>query len=222
VSGVEALLRWQHPERGVVPPSAFIPLAEETGLVVPIAHWALREACRQAQRWPASVTMSVNLSGREFQDPRLVEEVADALRARGLTPARLKAGDHRDGRHAGRGDHDRDPERAARPGRQAGDRRLRDRPFVAGLPQALPRRHAQDRPRLVDGLGRDEQDTAIVRSVIAPARTLGLSVTAEGVETVEQLEELRAVGCDEAQGFHLGRPQPAERLAPLLWQAQAA
>ena len=224
VTGVEALLRWEHPQRGLVPPARFIPLAEETGLIVPIGRWALYEACRQAQAWRDAgahpsrsvIVMSVNLSGRQFQHPRLVEDVAEALRDTGLPPELLKLEITESvAMEAGIG-----TIQTLQALRGLGVRMAID-DFGTGYSSlAYLKRFPVDTLKVdrsfVDSLGQDPQDTAIVRSVVSLAKTLGLSVTAEGVETVQQREELRAAGCDEAQGYYFARPQPSEQVSALV------
>jgi predicted signal transduction protein with EAL and GGDEF domain len=222
IAGVEALLRWHHPERGLVAPAQFIPLAEETGLIVPIGRWVLHEACRQAQAWrqryPAAppLVVSVNLSGRQFQHPCLVDDVATALRETGLEPSCLKL------------------EITESVAMEAGPTTVQILQALRGLGVQLAiddfgtgysslaylRRFPVNTLKIdrafVDGLGQEEQDTAIVQSVLALARTLGLSVTAEGVEAPEQIAELRALACDEGQGYYFASPQPAEAVEALL------
>jgi EAL domain-containing protein (putative c-di-GMP-specific phosphodiesterase class I) len=222
IRGVEALLRWHHPERGLVSPGQFIPLAEETGLIVPLGRWALREACRQAQQWRTVIpqelgpVMSVNLSGRQFQHPRLIEDVAEALRATGLPAGLLKL------------------EITESVAMDAGVGTIQTLQALKGLGVQLAiddfgtgysslaylKRFPVDTLKIdksfVDGLGHDQQDTAIVRSVVALARSLSLNVTAEGVETVEQLDELCAAACDDGQGYYFARPQPGQRLLASL------
>jgi EAL domain-containing protein (putative c-di-GMP-specific phosphodiesterase class I) len=222
IVGLEALLRWEHAERGLVQPEQFIPLAEETGLIVPIGRWVLIEACRQAQTWHAlhptdrPLVMSVNLSGRQFQHPRVVEDVAVALRESGLEPACLKL------------------EITESVAMEAGLGTIQVLQALRGLGVQLAiddfgtgysslaylKRFPVDTLKIdrafVDGLGYDEQDTAIVRSVLALARTLGLSVTAEGIEAAEQLAQLRGLACDEGQGYYFARPQPFQALQALL------
>jgi EAL domain-containing protein (putative c-di-GMP-specific phosphodiesterase class I) len=221
---VEALLRWEHPQRGLVPPAHFIPLAEETGLIVPIGRWALYEACRQAQAWRDAsahpsrsvIVMSVNLSGRQFQHPRLVEDVAEALRDTGLPPELLKLEITESvAMEAGIG-----TIQTLQALRGLGVRMAID-DFGTGYSSlAYLKRFPVDTLKVdrsfVDSLGQDPQDTAIVRSVVSLAKTLGLSVTAEGVETVQQREELRAAGCDEGQGYYFARPQPSEQVSALV------
>jgi diguanylate cyclase (GGDEF)-like protein/PAS domain S-box-containing protein len=219
VRGVEALLRWQHPERGLVPPDQFVPLAEETGLIVPIGRWVLQEACRQAREWrdggPALV-MSVNISSRQFQHPGLVDDVAQALRAADLPASDLRL------------------EITESVAMEAGVATVETLQALKGLGVTLAiddfgtgysslaylKRFPVDTLKIdrsfVDGLGQDPQDTAIVRSVITIAKTLNLAVTGEGIENLEQFEELRALACDEGQGFYFARPTPGPELTRLI------
>ncbi len=162
ILGFEALIRWQHPTRGLLSPAGFIPAAEATGLIVPIGRWVLEEACRQAREWQLAtlteppLTMSANLSARELREPGLVEGVADILRANGRRPGHDGARDHRDQHGRGRGRRDRDAPGAQGPRRAPGDRRLRDRLLVAQLPAAAARRRPQAGPlvRRAVGAGR--------------------------------------------------------------------
>jgi diguanylate cyclase (GGDEF)-like protein/PAS domain S-box-containing protein len=222
VCGAEALLRWQHPRRGLVPPGQFIPLAEETGVIVPIGRWVLQEACREARllrdRHPGArpFVMSVNISGRQFQHPGLVQDVAEALRAADLPACALRL------------------EITESVAMEAGTATIETLQALKGLGVQLAiddfgtgysslaylKRFPVDTLKIdrsfVDGLGHDPQDTAIVRSVITIAKTLNLVVTGEGIETVEQLEELRTLECTEAQGFYFARPAASEALSRLI------
>jgi EAL domain-containing protein (putative c-di-GMP-specific phosphodiesterase class I) len=206
----------------MVPPAQFIPVAEETGLIVPIGRWVLEEACRQVKAWQIHglaappLVVSVNLAARQFVDAGLVEDVANALRVSGLAPACLKL------------------EITESAAMEAGIGTIQTLQALKGLGVQLAiddfgtgysslsylKRFPVDTLKIdrsfVDGLGQDPQDTAIVRSVIALARTLSLSVTAEGIETSKQLEELLALRCDEGHGYYFARPQPSEAVAPLV------
>jgi diguanylate cyclase (GGDEF)-like protein/PAS domain S-box-containing protein len=218
--GVEALLRWQHPTRGLLGPDAFIDVAEDSGLIVPIGAWVLAEACRQVRAWNEvldeahPLRLSVNLSARQLAEPGLLATVRDTLLGAGIDPHRLDLSLeitealvlH-------------DPETAAlRLGelRAIGVQFAID-DFGTGYSSlAYLRRFPVsivkvDSP-FVAGLGIDEHDEAIVSAVVRLAHTLGLQVVAEGVETELQLAHLRAMGCDYAQGFLLGRPEPPERM----------
>ena len=154
ICGVEALLRWRHPERGMIPPDHFIPLAEETGLIIPIGRWVLREGCRQARRMrdalprDAALTMSINLSVKQLQHSDVIADVRRRRAGGGDRPLGAHARDHRDGadgRHRSRGHA---PQGAQGPWREPGPRRLRDRLFVAQLPEPVPGRHPEDGPVL--------------------------------------------------------------------------
>jgi predicted signal transduction protein with EAL and GGDEF domain len=220
VAAVEALARWEHPTLGAVPPDAFVPLAEETGLIAPLGRWALGEACRQARAWQEAVAsppaVAVNLSPRQFQQPGLVEDVAEALRASGLPP-RLLALELTEGAMVA------DADEAVALLRQLKGLGvgLAIDDFGTGYSslaylQRLPVDRLKVDRRFVAGLGRDAGDAAIVEAVVGLARTLGLGVVAEGVETAEQAARLRELGCGLGQGFYFGRPQSAEALGALL------
>jgi diguanylate cyclase (GGDEF)-like protein/PAS domain S-box-containing protein len=222
ISGVEALVRWEHPQRGLLTPSHFIPLAEETGLVVPIGQWVLEEACRQVRMWqPQYLTdpplaLSVNLSAKQFQHPELVEDVYLTLKETGLAPRHLKL------------------EITESVAMENSDLtvatlwKLKDLgihlaidDFGTGYSTLSYLKHCPadtlkiDRS-FVDGLGRTQEDTAIVRAVIAFAKALNLSVTAEGIETAEQLNRLQALGCDQGQGYYFAKPLSVEEISALF------
>ena len=213
VTGFEALLRWEHPERGLVRPDEFVGLAEETGLVVPIGSWALEESCRQAVRWHeagADVSMSVNLSPRQLAEPGLVDDVARVLRETGVRPEKVWL-------EITENTLMRDAESMAR---SLGSLRslgvhLAVDDFGTGYSSmTYLKRFPVDALKVdrsfVDGLGREPEDTAICTAVVSLAHALGLRAIAEGVETPEQLAELRTLGCEMAQGYLFGKPQPAE------------
>jgi EAL domain-containing protein (putative c-di-GMP-specific phosphodiesterase class I) len=211
--GWEALVRWQHPQRGMISPASFIPVAEETGLIVPIGRWVLETACRQARVWvdltgDATLTISVNLSARQFQDASLIETILRAVDETRIPPHCLKL---------------EITESAAMQDVEATERTLRQLrrlgiqlaidDFGTGYSSlAYLDRFQVDTVKVdrsfVDGVGQQAQSTAIVRSVVALAKALGLTVTAEGVETPTQRAQLRLLGCDFGQGYLFGRPQP--------------
>ncbi|MGS2619342.1 putative bifunctional diguanylate cyclase/phosphodiesterase [Micromonospora sp. LZ34] len=219
--GVEALVRWRHPELGVLRPDSFIGLAEETGLIVPLGGWVLAEACREAESWVGSGPVpyvSVNMAVRQVHRPGLVQEVRGLLRNTGLPPERLQL-EITESTMMSTAE---EPVRALRVLADLGVRiaiddfgtgycnlaYLRDLPvtelkvageFVAGL-----------RAPAVEPAGRT--DERILASLVSLAHALDLTVTAEGVETAGQAERLRAIGCDAGQGWHFGRPAPAERI----------
>jgi diguanylate cyclase (GGDEF)-like protein/PAS domain S-box-containing protein len=225
IDRVETLVRWEHPERGMVSPADFIPLAEETGLIVPIGMWILAEACRQAQRWQEELpdapqpVVSVNLSPRQFQHPTLVEDIIRILHETGLPPERLEL-------EITEGAVMEDPAAA-----RATLQRIHDLEISLAIDdfgtgysslsylKRFPVSVLKVDQSFVRGIGQDEQDSAIVRGVIALAHSLNLSVTAEGIETFEQLARLRELGCNHGQGYLLSRPVPSQAIAALLARA---
>jgi diguanylate cyclase (GGDEF)-like protein/PAS domain S-box-containing protein len=218
---VEALVRWQHPVRGLIAPGDFIPVAEETGLIVPIGQWVLEEACRQAARWARelaspAISMSVNLSARQFQHPGLLDDVDRALREAELPASALTL-------EITESVVMKEPAAAAAKLREikALGVRVAVDDFGTGYSSLA---YLKDFP--VDSLKIDRSftsgitdggdDSAIVRSIVALAHALHLSVTAEGIETADQLAQLQTLRCDRGQGFLFARPAPPEQLAPLL------
>jgi len=220
--GVEALVRWAHPERGLLGPNEFIPLAEESGSISSIGRWVLREACATLKHWTeaepaaAHLSVSVNLSVAELQDRSLVKDVAEALKRSGLAPERLHL-------EVTESVLSTDPEAAARALAQ-----LRDigvwlviDDFGTGNSsltalQRFPFRVLKIDRSFVGGIGIRPADETIVTATLALAHGLGLSVVAEGVETPEQAEFLTRGGCEELQGYLCGRPAPAALIQPLL------
>ncbi|WP_454773991.1 putative bifunctional diguanylate cyclase/phosphodiesterase [Janthinobacterium tructae] len=220
IVGVEALVRWRHPERGIISPTEFIPLAEETGLIVPIGEWVLRTACNQAKAWQndggRAIRMAVNLSAKQFKDENLTQIVLSALADTGLD-ARLLELELTEGTLM-------DDARATMVTleqlrgigvylsiddfgtgyssmnylKRFDVRALKiDKSFIAGLPQ-------------------DTENAAITRAIIAMAHGLKMVVVAEGVETDEQLLMLEEYGCDMAQGYFLGHPSPHDTITAML------
>ncbi len=222
IEGWEALVRWQHPERGLVPPLDFIPLAEETGLIVPLGKWVLEEAVRQASRWAARFPtspprlISVNISGRQFQHRDLISTVLSALDESHFDPRCLKL-------EITESVMMRDPQASLEAmkvfrGHQI---HLVIDDFGTGYSSlSYLKRFPVDTLKVdksfVDGLGKDPESTAIVQAVISLAKSLGMRVTAEGIETKEQLEHLRSLDCDQGQGYFLARPLPAKDAGELL------
>jgi diguanylate cyclase (GGDEF)-like protein/PAS domain S-box-containing protein len=221
IVGVEALLRWEHPERGQLVPAEFMDVAEETGLIVPIGAWVVDQACRQAQRWHTTADgdelfVSVNLSSRQLESAALIEDIASVLKSTAIEPGRL-------GLEITESVVMRDPEASTTALRALKDLgvRLAVDDFGTGYSSlAYLRRFPVDLLKVdqafVDGLGRDPEDSAIVAAVVSLAHTLGMKAIAEGVETAEQLHELRALGCDMAQGFYMARPLAPADLDDLL------
>ncbi|HTD77084.1 MAG TPA: EAL domain-containing protein, partial [Chloroflexota bacterium] len=216
VNEVEALLRWDRPGHGLVGPTTFIPVAEETGLIVPIGRWVLEQACAQAAAWHADVpsdpplVMSVNLSARQFQDPGLLADIARALETTGLDPRRLKLE-----LTESIAMHDIDATVAKLEALKAAGIQLAIDDFGTGYSslsylKRLPVDTLKIDRSFVEGLGHDLLDAAIVQSVVTLAKTLQLSVVGEGIESQAQAAQLRALGCHGGQGFLFARPEPAE------------
>jgi diguanylate cyclase (GGDEF)-like protein/PAS domain S-box-containing protein len=222
MAGFEALLRWPHPRRGLLPPSEFIELAEETGLIVTIGAWALREACRQTAQWQAQfpsdppLAIGVNLSTRQFAQPDLVDTVREALENSGLAPGSLQL-------EVTESVLIRDPENTLRAlvalrtlsvGVHLDD-------FGTGYSSlAYLHRFPFDTLKIdrsfIARLGTDRETSEIVQSVIRLAENLGIGVVAEGVETEDQLEALQKLRCKYGQGFLFSRPLPPGAVADLL------
>jgi diguanylate cyclase (GGDEF)-like protein len=224
---VEALIRWDHRRRGALLPADFIALSEETGLIVPMGQWVLREACRQARAWQtaaagaAPVIVGVNLAASQFERDLLPEEIAAILRETGLPPGRLQleiseAVLMRD-----------DPRMLERlDALKTVGVRLAIDDFGTGYAslsylKRLPVDCLKIDRSLIKGVAHDTEDTAIVRAVVTLAQSLGIVVTAEGVETAEQLYQLRALGCEQGQGYYFARPVAADRLPELLTSLDA-
>jgi predicted signal transduction protein with EAL and GGDEF domain len=212
VTGCEALLRWNHPTHGMVSPAAFIPLAEEIGVIVPLGAWVIQQACRDAASWPASVSVAVNLSPAQFKGLSLVETVTSALAVAGLPPQRLELEITETALLA-------DNENTIATLdylRRLGVRIAMD-DFGTGYSSlSYLRSFPFDRIKIdrsfVKDLGRRPDCAAIVRAVVGLATALGMTTIAEGVETLEQLKEIREQGCTQAQGFFFGRPCKASEL----------
>ena len=212
--GCEALLRWLSPADGLIPPDAFIPLAEETGLIVPLGEWALRTACAQGRAWMSAglpeVTLGVNLSARQLRQPDLVERVAALLAQTGLPPARLKL-ELTESMIMGQGEQAPALLRALK----ALGLGLSIDDFGTGYSSLARLKHLPiDELKIDRGFVRDipedRNDMEIAAAIIAMARNLNLKVIAEGVETQAQLDFLARQGCHACQGFLLGRPVAAE------------
>jgi diguanylate cyclase len=209
VLGYEALLRWNHPERGLIPPSEFIPLAEETKLIVEIGHWVLATACAEAASWPIPHRLAVNLSSGQFQEPDLVSRLVTILERTGLHASRLELEVTESVIIANAAI----AAAAFDDIRALGVRIVLD-DFGSGYSSlSCLRQFAFDKIKIdqtfVQGLGEDNGTQAVVDAMLVLARGLCLDVTAEGVETERQLEQLRRRQCHEVQGFLLGRPKPA-------------
>jgi diguanylate cyclase (GGDEF)-like protein/PAS domain S-box-containing protein len=221
VTGFEALVRWHHPRHGFVPPDTFIPLAEESGLIVTMGEWILRTACREAASWPRPLHIAINLSPVQFQHgdlPRLVHQV---LLETGLAPSRLEL-EITEGVLIG------DFTRAVAVLRRLkglGVRIAMD-DFGTGYSslsylQSFPFDKIKIDQAFVANLGHSQQAATIIRAVIALGRGLNLPVVAEGVETEEQLRFLASENCNEIQGYIVGRPQPIDEYSEVVGRARA-
>ena len=222
ITGLEALLRWYHPERGIVQPAEFIPLAEETGLIVRISRWILNEACRQLREWQGShpreepLSIDVNLSVKQFNQPDLVDQVDSALRASGIFPGCLRL-------------------EITEPALI--DKGLSAMPLLARLKQLgaqiylddfgtgysslvylhrLPLDAIKIDRALVGTMDTDDKNLRLVRTIITFAQIVGVRVEAEGISTAEQLRELRALNCEHGQGYLFSAPLPAAAVGELL------
>lgn len=215
IAGVEALLRWNHPDRGRVPPDVFIPLAEEAGLMERLGELVLREACAAAADWPIK-TLAVNVSAVELKSPAYAVRVANVLMSTGLDPRRLEL----EVTETAMSDKEGHGQRNITALRELGVRFALD-DFGTGF-SSLGRLHQLDVDRIkidrsfVHGFGTNNGDEAIVRAIVDLARATGLKTTAEGVETIEQDQFLNAIGCDELQGFLLSKPLARDDLQKLL------
>jgi diguanylate cyclase (GGDEF)-like protein len=219
IVGCEALVRWQHPERGVVPPSEFIAVAEETGLIIPLGRWVLEEACVQTRVWQSHagrpLVMSVNLSARQFQQASLLDDVKRALKLANLDPRSLKLEITESVLMQ-----DADTASVILTSLANLGIRVAIDDFGTGYSslaylKRFPIETLKIDRSFVTGIVTDQQDTAIVRSVVALAKELSLTVTAEGIETVSQQRRLIEIGCDLGQGYLFGRPAPAARALPM-------
>lgn len=216
LAGAEALVRWQHPQRGLLGPDRFIHIAEETGLILPLSNWVLQHACEAAASWPEEVMISVNLSPTEFQRGHLVARVKAVLAETGLNPARLELEltesvmlDDAQGALV------------IMQGLKALGVRLLMDDFGTGYSslsylRSFPFDGLKIDRSFVGGLTASGGDHSIIQAIVGLGRALSLTVTAEGVETIDQLQALGAIRCDEAQGFYLNQPMDAQAIKALL------
>jgi diguanylate cyclase (GGDEF)-like protein/PAS domain S-box-containing protein len=222
IVGAEALIRWQHPERGLLSPDNFLPVAEESGLIVEVGAWAVGEACRRLRDWdrrnggPSDFGLAVNLSARELTHPDVVETVLTAVRRSALDPHRLTV---------------EVTESTAMADRDSGFRALREL-SAAGVRIAIDDfgtgysslDHLREMPAdilkidrsFVAGMAANSPDSALVAAAIAMGRALEMEVVAEGIETSEQVADLRELGCPLGQGYLFARPLPPEEIDSLL------
>jgi diguanylate cyclase (GGDEF)-like protein len=216
ITCLEALLRWEHPERGNIPPAEFIPVAEETGLIVPIGEWVLREACRTAAAWPTNARVAVNLSPVQFKNHRLFETVQAALQEAGLPPTRLELEITESLLLA-----ESEPTLKTLHQLRALGVRISMDDFGTGYSSlSYLRSFPFDKIKIDRSFMRDldskGDSLAIVKAVIGLGQSLGMSTTAEGVETEQQLNAVREQGCNEVQGFYFSPPLPPQAVHELL------
>ena len=225
---LEALVRWQHPTRGLIAPLDFVPIAEETGLIIPLGLWVLEEACRHAAAWQTLVPskpplqVSVNLSPRQFEHPDLLADVKDTLERCGLPAQSLRL-------EITEGVIMRNTESSIRTLQRLKELgvRLAIDDFGTGYSslsylKMLPLDVLKIDRSFVRGIGQDSEDDAIVKAIISMAKSLGLAVTAEGVETGEQAKLLKEWSCEKGQGFLFSRPLEASNVAVLLSKPASA
>jgi len=216
ISGFEALMRWHHPERGMVAPGTFIPLAEEIGLIVPLGEWAIRQACATAARWPENLRIAVNLSPAQFRSPGLLQAIVGALAAAGMSPNRLEL-------EITETILLQDSEATLTllyRLRELGVRIAMD-DFGTGYSslsylQSFPFDKIKIDRSFVRDIAESPGSLNIVRAVAALANGLGMAATAEGVETQDQLDTIKSEGCTEMQGFLFSRPLPAAEIERLF------
>lgn len=219
IQSVEALIRWNHPEQGVIPPLDFIPLAEENGLIVPIGEWVLRTACTDAARWRHeghALRVAVNLSPMQFKDPELVRTVLGILGQTGLPPELLEL-EITEGAVM----EDSGATLATLEALSLQRVQIALDDFGTGYSsmsylKRMPLNNLKVDQSFVKGLPHDRDNRAIVRAILSMARNLGFSVTAEGVETLEQADALKQMACDTLQGYYFSRPVPAADIPALL------
>ncbi|GAC1436883.1 MAG: EAL domain-containing protein [Solirubrobacteraceae bacterium] len=222
ICGAEALVRWAHPTRGLIQPSEFIPMAEESGLIVALGTWVLREACRQAGEWTAAgacqeLCLAVNISPRQLAEPDLCDVVAAAIADAGIRPAKLCLEITESSAV--------DAGMVMLAQLKALGVRIAIDDFGIGFSSLnqIRRMPPVDTLKIdksfVDDIGRVRTDTAIVAAIIGMAASLGVETLAEGIETAEQAAVLRRMGCDSGQGFHFSKPVPAEAIPGLLARA---
>jgi diguanylate cyclase (GGDEF)-like protein/PAS domain S-box-containing protein len=220
IVGAEALMRWWNRELGTIPPVQFIPIAEESGLIIPIGRWAIERACEQAVRWQARTdrdpSVSVNLSPRQFRDADLIRHIRDTLDTTGLPPGKLELEITESAVMADL----RESVRIAGSIRELGVRLALDDFGTGHSSLAQLRRFPLDVLKIDRSFVRDiatsEEDRAITTAIVSMARQLGIEVVAEGVETAEQSALLAELGCDQLQGFYFGAPSHPDEIARML------
>lgn len=216
LKGFEALIRWHHPERGLISPAEFIPLAEETGLIVPIGEWVIRDACARAANWPGTLSVAVNISPRQFGSPALTQTIVQALAAAGLSPSQLEL-EITESIFIG------NVERtlAMLHSLRALGVRIALDDFGTGYSslsylRSFPFDKLKIDQSFVRDMGSDASASAIIRAITTLAAALGIETLAEGVELESTMEALRSEGCDLIQGYLISRPVPDGEVAALV------
>jgi diguanylate cyclase (GGDEF)-like protein len=216
ITGCEALLRWQHPERGLVPPAEFIPIAEEIGLIVPLGEWVLRQACLDAMQWPSDIKVAVNLSPLQVMNQNLVAVVVGALAAAGLPASRLEV----EITESVLMQNSETTLATLHRLRELGVKISMD-DFGTGYSSlSYLRSFPFDKIKIdrcfISGLATGDDSVAIVMAIAGLARHLGIATTAEGVETRQQFQQVKALGCSEMQGFLFSPPRPIAEVTQLF------
>src|SRR5690348_11150315 len=221
LTGFEALLRWDNPRRGPISPADFIPVAEETGLIVPIGEWVLRTACAAAAQWPSYVTVAVNLSPVQFRSRGLAAMVTSALAVTGLAPHRLEL----EVTESALLQDDAATIAILHQFRALGIRVSMDDFGVGYSSLSYLRKFPFDKIKIdrsfVGTLGESPESVAIVRTIASLGAVLGVETTAEGVETIEQLDFVRECGCTAVQGYYYGKPCPAAEVGRTIERLSA-
>jgi EAL domain-containing protein (putative c-di-GMP-specific phosphodiesterase class I) len=212
ISGFEALIRWNHPSKGMISPADFIPLAEEIGFIVPMGEWVIRQACATAARWPDELHVAVNISAIQFRNPGLMQVIVSALSASGLAPTRLEIEITESVLL-----HNKEATLAVLHQLRALGIRIAMDDFGTGYSsltylQSFPFDKIKIDRSFVKNITENSSSLNIVRAVAALANGMGMTATAEGVETAEQLHSIASEGCTEMQGFLFSRPLPAAEI----------
>jgi EAL domain-containing protein (putative c-di-GMP-specific phosphodiesterase class I) len=221
VVALEALVRWNHPTRGMVPPSEFIPLAEEIGVIGPLGEWVIRQACADAATWPEHITVAINLSPLQFKRPTLPLVIASALAASSLSASRLELEITETVLLA-----DNEATMAMLHELRALGVKIALDDFGTGYSslsylRSFPFDKIKIDRSFVSELTRSKDCQAIIAAIASLGADLGMITTAEGVETAEQLHRLREHGCTQMQGFYFSRPRPVQELAGIFERERA-
>jgi diguanylate cyclase (GGDEF)-like protein len=221
VSGFEALARWEHPIKGSIPPSVFIPIAEDSGLILPLGEWALREACTQAARWPGNLKIAVNLSAVQFSLPNLADTILRVVTEAALSPDRLVL-EITESLFIS----DTEKTLTTLHRLKALGVRIAMDDFGTGYSslsslRSFPFDEIKIDRAFVSDVGRNSENSVIVQAVIIIANALGMTTVAEGVETADQQTLLKALGCDEVQGFLYSRSMPVDKIPEFIaaWES---